>query len=330
MSTTPTPSPELIKLDPSIFDADLYLPIGKSLKEAKEVAHAVSAVSKKITYQAALTTLINGYGLSVRDVSQAYGVLLARSLPLGEEGLVEGVYLTPEAEDGFYKCIRIRYSNGQQYMLSGSAPFTKDRAISNVRALLSDSKERCRDPDQDRQDYADSCTYLMTWALENPGTSSAIACAKILLSGYNGTAYKYSQLDVDRLDGELRENALRVIRLSWRVHDEPHMIVDGGPEAFERLKLAFPYCYSELSFERALLSGVRCERYECPDCGNEETRVAFPDHLQEARAKFEVTCSTYLDSWDDEVAEKHERGSGGRMKLVDTGYFEPTYPKPRW
>jgi len=326
MSTTPTPSPELIKLDPSIFDADLYLPIGKSLKEAKEVAHAVSAVSKKITYQAALTTLINGYGLSVRDVSQAYGVLLARSLPLGEEGLVEGVYLTPEAEDGFYKCIRIRYSNGQQYMLSGSAPFTKDRAISNVRALLSDSKERCRDPDQDRQDYADSCTYLMMWALDNPGTSSAIACAKILLSGYNGRAYSYSQLDVDGLDGERRDHALRVIRLSQRVHDEPHMIVEGGPEAFERLIQAYSHVFGVLPHEKELINGnVSIEMFVCPDCDNVESRLAFPSHIER---RDPVICSEYLQSYNEEMIAKHERGSEGRMVLFRSdGYLRPHYPK---
>lgn len=89
--------------------------------------------------------------------------------------------------------------------------------------------------------YEEGVVALAQLAFSQDGTSGSVA-AQVLLSTYNDSNYQLACVDLASLDGVYREHAKNVIFGRIDNFQEPHKLIEGGDEVFDRLQ----DCWSEL------------------------------------------------------------------------------------
>lgn len=85
-----------------------------------------------------------------------------------------------------------------------------------------------------KTDYAEAVQTLVE-ATEMSGTAGAMVSSLLLLSLYNGDAWKFELPDLCRLDTKHYIAAIKAIRGRYEVNEEPHRLVKNGEAIFSDL-----------------------------------------------------------------------------------------------
>lgn len=110
--------------------------------------------------------------------------------------------------------------------------------MSEEEAMRSEFFQRMAEADQRRREAraagVPALQRLLNVALGDTGQSEV--CGRFLLGLYNGSAFRFDLTDLRRLDFELHDDCLAVLRMDHAPEREVHSYFPNGDELWARLK----------------------------------------------------------------------------------------------
>lgn len=270
------------QINPSIFDDLLVLPSGQTVSEIKAIARSVVKANPKIKLTHAVTTLLNGAGLAVRDISQAYPVMLGDAFNVDRVDAINA-YIAPNGEDSVWLGPKegqgIQISFGSHISLKSNPPreLTDAERIAKIESRLRSHIEMSPQHDPNARDKYKAALEKLVKATVHGGSGSR-AAAQILLSLYNGSDWQMDLTDLRLLDPESREAAITALKFDAQVNEEPHTVLDDGNAIYDRLKHAWPTLYNPIRHHDDCLDNI-VEYWKCPECNQGLERPQYPDWI---------------------------------------------------
>jgi len=304
----------------SEFDEVLKLPNGQTVAELKTIARQVASQNPKIKLTHAVTTLVNGAGMPVRDLDQAYPILMQRALRPWDDTLqilkIQTV-IDGEGNDAIVLFDQNELAYPMSFGRPSNAFFEDDtRSDDEIRqAIVSRLKVQMRgippiDPAEPKK-FAAAVSKLARLAVTD--SAGGVAAAEVLLSLRNGHAWPASLTSLRSFDHHNLDAAVEAIRYSAQNNTDPRTVIDNGDQIFDRIALAHPMIYRPLRAQADFLDEqAKVEVWKCPHCHRQQQRLQHPNWLQ-AAAK--VPWCERL--WDD---DRHPELDESDMRL------EGTYP----